>query len=107
MKEKIPKNADNAIELLEKLVTQLHYFYNGDELKFKKNVLKDAVEIENTLKELAINKKDTFKRIANKYESYYKRKQEAIDNTVINTDDTKLNESIRDRYRHDVKKDRT
>ena len=53
-----------------------------------------------------INKKDTFKRIANRYEEYYKKKQEALDNAVANADDTKLNDSIKQRYRTDFKKDR-
>ena len=103
---KAPKRADKAIQLLEGLVEQLHYFY-GDNRKFKTDVLKDAIEIENALKDLAVNKKETFKRIAKKYDEYYKRKQQAIDNTVANADDAKLNDSIRDRYRHDFKKDRT
>jgi hypothetical protein len=58
------------------------------------------------LKDHAVNQKDTFKRIAKKYEEYYKKKQQAIDTTVANADDTKLNESIRDRYRHNFKEDR-
>ena len=40
----VPKRADKAIQLLEGLIEQLHYFYNGDDPKFKKNVLKDAVK---------------------------------------------------------------
>ena len=103
---KIPKRADKAIQLLEGLVEQLHYFYNGHESKFKIEVLRDAVEIENVLKDLAVNKKETFKRVAKKYEEYYRKKQEAIDNAVVNTNDTKLNDSIKQRYRHDFKKDR-
>ena len=101
----IPKRADKAITLLEGLVEQLHYFY-GEDRRFKTDVLKDAIEIENTLKEHAINKKDTIKRIAKRYENYFRKKQEAIDNTVVNTNDTKLNDSIKHRYRHDFKKDR-
>ena len=95
---KVPKRADKAIELLEGLVNQLHYFY-GENRKFKTDVLKDAIEIENTLKDHAINQKDTFKRIAKKYDEYYKKKQEAIDNTVSSADDAKLNDSIRTRYK--------
>ena len=101
----VPKRANHAIELLEGLIEQLHYFY-GDNRKFKTDVLKDAIEIENILKDLAVYKKETFKRIAKKYEEYYKKKQEAIDITVANADDSKLNESIRNRYRHDFKEDR-
>ena len=101
---KVPKRADKAIQLLEGLVEQLHYFY-GDDRKFKTSVLKDAIEIENVLKDLAVNKKETFKRVAKKYEEYYRKKQEAIDNTVVNTNDAKLNDSVKQRYRHDFKKD--
>jgi len=103
---KLPKRADKAIGLLDGLIEQLHYFYGSSDDKFKKHVLKDAVEIENTLKDLAVNKKGTFKRVAKKYENYYRKKQEAIDNTVANATDAKLNDSIRNRYRHDFKEDR-
>jgi len=81
---KIPKRANKSIELLDKLVSQLHYFYGNADKKFRQHVLKDAIEIENTLKDLAINKKETFRRVAKKYERYYSKKQEAIDNTRIN-----------------------
>ena len=106
MSEEVPKRANHAITLLEGLVEKLHYFY-GTDRRFKTEVLKDAIEIENTLKDHAINQKETFKRLAEKYEIYYKKKQQAIDNTVADADDTKLNESIRNRYRHDFGKDRT
>ena len=102
----IPKRADNAIQLLEGLINQLHYFY-GEDRRFKTDVLKDAIEIENTLKEHAINKKDTIKRIAKRYEEYFRKKQDAVNSTVVNADDTKLNDSIRSRYKHDFKEDRT
>ena len=102
---KLPKRADNAIQLLEGLINQLHYFY-GEDRRFKTDVLKDAIEIENTLKEHAINKKDTIKRVAKRYEEYFRKKQDAITNTVVNADDTKLNDSIKHRYRSDFKKDR-
>lgn len=102
---KVPKKADKAIGLLDGLVEQLHYFYM-DDTRFRRDVLKDAIEIENTLKDLAINKKGTFRRIAKKYEEHYRKKQEAIDNTVANATDAKLNDSIRNRYRHDFKEDR-
>lgn len=75
---KVPKRADKAIQLLEILVDQLHYFYNGN-VKFKKDVLKPAKEIENILSELAINKKETFKRIAKRYKDLYDKK---IDNVT-------------------------
>ena len=106
MENKTPKRANHAIGLLDSLVEQLHYFYGGSDAKFKKHVLKDAVEIENVLKDLAINKEETFKRIKKRYEVYYRKKQETIDNTVASTNDTKLNDSIRARYKHDFKKDR-
>ena len=104
---KTPKRADKAIGLLDNLVELLHYFYNGNEDKFRKDVLKSATEIEDILKELAVNKKETFKRISKRYEAYYRKKQEAIDNTVVNADDTKLNDSIKTRYKQNIKKDRT
>lgn len=94
--------ADNAIELLDGLVEQLHYFYNGEETKFKEHVLKSATAIEDTLKELSVNKKETFKRIAKKYDEYYKNKHGAVD---IN--DEQLNDSVKQRYQSDFKADRT
>ena len=106
MENEVPKRANRAITLLDGLVEQLHYFYGNNDVKFRKSVLKDAIEIENVLKDLAVNKKDTFKRIAKKYEEHYRKKQEAIDNTVANATDAKLNDSIRNRYRHDFKEDR-
>ncbi len=99
----VPKKADKAIGLLSGLVEQLHYFY-ADDRRFKTDVLRDAIEIENILKDLAVNKKETFKRIAKKYEEYYKNKSTDV---VADVDDTKLNDSVRNRYRHDIKKDRT
>ena len=107
MQTKIPKKADDAIKLLESLVEQLHYFYNGHEDNFKKNVLKDAAKIENTLKELAVNKTETFTRISKRYEEYYKKKQAALDDAMSNVTDTKLNDSVKQKYRQDFKKDRT
>jgi len=100
---KIPKKADKAIQLLEGLVEQLHWFYGNNDKKFKEHVLKDATQVEDILKELAINKKETFKRIARKYSELYKKKQEAMD--IANIDDTQLNDSIRNRYRPDTNKD--
>jgi hypothetical protein len=95
---KIPMRADKAISLLDGLVEQLHYFYGNNDSKFRKHVLKDAIDIENLLKDLSINKKDTFKRIAKRYESYYRKKQEA----VVNTTDSALNDSIRNRYKKEI-----
>jgi len=96
--DKVPKRANKAISLLEDLVEQLHYFYGNNDTKFKRHVLKNAVEIENILKDLAINKKDTFKRIANVYSEYYRKKQEVIDTTVTSATDIDLNTSIKNRY---------
>ena len=90
---KVPKRADKAIGLLDDLVEQLHYFYGTNEREFKKSVLKSAIEIENTLKDLAVNKKDTFKRIAQKYESYYKKKAE------ITTTEEEITDSVKTRYK--------
>lgn len=95
---KIPKRADKAIGLLDNIVEQLHYFYGNNDSKFRKHVLKDAVEIENILKDLAVNKKDTYKRIADRYKTYYEQKQEA----VVNTTDVKITDSVRTRYKKEL-----
>jgi len=98
---KLPKKANHAIGLLEELVELLHYFYK-DHPDFRKDVLNPAREIEDILKDLAINKKETFKRIAAKYKEYYEKKHEI---TVGITDD-RLNDSVKQRYRSNIKKDR-
>lgn len=101
---KLPKKADKAIELLDGLVEQLHYFYGNNDRKFKTDVLKDATDIENILKDLAVNKKETFKRIARKYSEFYKKKRETMD--ITDVDDTKLNDSLTKRYKQNTEKDR-
>ena len=100
----VTKRANKAIKLLDGLVDQLHYFY-GDHPNFRKVVLNDAIEIENVIKDSSVNKKETFRRIAKKYEEYYRKKQEAVDNAVAGTNDAKLNERIKQRYRLDFKQD--
>ena len=67
---KVPKKANKAIELLDELVTKLHYFY-GDHPHFRRDVVRPASQIEDILKDLSVNKKETYKRIAKKYEKYY------------------------------------
>lgn len=101
---KVPKKANKAIGLLDDLVTKLHYFY-GEHPDFRRDVVNPASQIENILKELAINKKETHKRIADKYEKYYKKKQDASD-AVAAANDASLNESVKSRYRLNTKKDR-
>lgn len=100
---KLPKKADKAIKLLEKLVQQLEYFYFGNTKKFGVNVLKDAIEIENILKELAINKKETHRRIAKRYEKLYENKIKKHDDAILDINDTKLNERIKKQYITDFK----
>lgn len=78
-KEKTPKKAARAIDLLGKLVDQLHYFY-GTSPKFKKEVLHAATEIEDILKILAVNKTETHHKIASKYKRYYEEKIKEIEN---------------------------
>lgn len=101
---KLPKKADKAIKLLEKLVEQLDFFYFGDRTKFRKHVLKDAIEIENILKDLAINKKETHRRIAKRYEISMEKKIKEHDDKLLDVNDTKLNERIKRQYDHDFKK---
>ena len=96
--DKVPKRANKAIGLLEDLVNQLHYFYGNNDTKFRKHVLPHAVEIENILKDLSINKKETFKRIARSYENYYRNKQDAVNVAIDNADEKSLNDSLRTIY---------
>ena len=105
MKAKTPKRAQKALDLLEHLVEQLHYFYGENDHRFRQDVLQSAFQIENILKDLAVNKVETHKRIALKYENYYKKKLAST--SVDSVDESKLNDSIKERYRQDFKKDRT
>ena len=91
----VPKRANHAIELLAGLVEQLHYFY-GEDRKFKTDVLKDAIEIENILKDLSVNKKETFKRIAKKYEkdiNFY---------VIIQSEEEQALDDFMDKYELDI-----
>ena len=79
-KEKIktPRKAARAIDLLDKLVGELHYFY-GNSPKFRTEVLNFATEIEGILKELAVNKTEAHHKIATKYKKYYEEKLKEIE----------------------------
>jgi hypothetical protein len=70
---KTPKKAAKAIELLDNLADQLHYFY-GNSPKFRPEVLVHVLEIEQILRDLAVNQMETHHKIAKRYESYYKNK---------------------------------
>ncbi len=70
---KTPKKAAKAIELLDNLADQLHYFY-GNSPKFRPEVLVHVLEIEQILRDLSVNQMETHHKIAKRYESYYKNK---------------------------------
>lgn len=103
--KKTTKKSDKCIELLNDLVDQLYFFYGNRNKEFKDNVIKPATIIENTLRELAVNKKTTFKQIAERYEKIYKQKQKKVIDIITDLDDTKLNQSVSERYRRITEED--
>jgi len=72
---KTPKKATKAIEILDGILSQLEYFYGGmDHPRFREDALKPILEIEQLLKDLAINKRETHRTIAKRYEKLYEDK---------------------------------
>ena len=72
---KTPKKASKAIELLDSILNQLEFFYGGmSHPRFREDALKPILEIEQLLKDLAINKRETHKTIAKRYEKLYEDK---------------------------------
>ena len=75
MKEKTTRKAAKGIELLEGIIRQLEFFYGGNQHpNFRNDALKPILEVEQLLKDLAINKRETHRTIAKRYEKLYENK---------------------------------
>jgi hypothetical protein len=76
-KVKQPKKALKAIEELHVLVDQLRFFYPEDN-RFRDEVLKRAVYIEDVLCELSIDKKIDHARFASKFKNLFNKENKEL-----------------------------
>ena len=79
---KEPKKAIKAIRALHGIINQLGYFYGADTSKFKKDVLKDAILIEDTLRELAVDKKIDHARFASTFKHLFNKENKELKKEV-------------------------
>lgn len=79
---KKPKKARKGIEHLHSLVEQLRFFYQDSD-RFKKEVLKKAIYIEDTLYELAVDKKVDHARFATKFKGLLQKEKKELKEEVI------------------------
>lgn len=75
---KEPEKALKAIEALHGIVDQLKFFYGNDHTRFKKDVLKDAIYIEDTLRELAVDKKIDHARFASRFKHLFNKENQEL-----------------------------
>lgn len=78
---KEPKQARKSIEHLHSLVEQLRFFYQDND-RFKKEVLKKAIHIEDTLYELAIDKKVERARFISKFKHLFEKENKELKEEV-------------------------
>ena len=71
------KNASQAIEKLHNLVEQLRFFYQDSD-NFKKEVLKRAIYIEETLHELSVDKKIKHAKMKDTYRYLFDKENEQL-----------------------------
>lgn len=74
---KEPKKARKAIEELHELVGQLKFFY-GQGSRFKEDVLKKAIYIEDVLHELSIDKKIDHARFISKFKDLFEKENKEL-----------------------------
>tara|TARA_R100000951_G_C2653160_1_gene185150 strand:- start:3186 stop:3494 length:309 start_codon:yes stop_codon:yes gene_type:complete len=77
-KTKEPKKTLKAIESLHKIVDQLKFFYGNDTSKFRKDVLDDAIYVEDTLRELGVDKKIDHARFATKFKNLFNKENKEL-----------------------------
>lgn len=77
-----PKKALKAIQALHGIIDQLKYFYGQDMSKFKKDVLKDAIYIEDALRELAVDKKIDHARFASTFKHLFNKENKELKKEV-------------------------
>lgn len=90
-KVKQPKKAKKAVEELHDLVDQLRYFYQ-DNQKFKKEVLKKAIYVEDVLHTLSVDKKIEHARFVNKFKSLFGK-----ENKELKEENKKLKQEVEKR----------
>lgn len=78
---KEPRKAKIAIDHLQDLVGQLEYFYQNPE-KFRKEVLKKAVYIEEILYELSVDKKIDHARFISRFKHLFAKENEELKEEV-------------------------
>lgn len=76
-KVKEPKRAKKAMVSLYKLVDQLEYFYQNKD-RFKKEVLKDAMYIEEILHSLSVDKKIENAKFISKFKHLFAKENEEL-----------------------------
>ena len=82
MKE--PKRVQKALTTLDKMIDYLH-FYMGDCPEFKRIVRVELVNVENLLKELAVDQKVQNVRLAKKLKSIWKASEatESVSSKIV------------------------
>lgn len=73
---KEPKRVQRALTTLDKMIDYLHY-YMGDSPEFKKIVRIELVNVEELLKELAVDQKVQNIRLAKKLKALWKANEKA------------------------------
>lgn len=90
-KVKEPKKAKKAIEHLHNLVEQLRFFCQNPE-RFRKDVLSEAIYIEEALHELAIDKKIDHARFITKFKHLIDKENKELKEEV-----NELKQELKDR----------
>jgi hypothetical protein len=79
---KEPKKIRKAIENLHELVNVLEFFYSGDKERFKKEILKNAIYIEDTLRQYGTDKKIDHARFISKFKALFAKENEELKEEV-------------------------
>lgn len=76
-----PKKTQKAIECLHDLVDHLKFFYTDNE-RFKKEILKNAIYVEDVLREYGIDKKIDHARFISKFKHLFAKENEELKKEV-------------------------
>ncbi len=90
-KVKEPKKTQKAIEHLHELVDQLRFFY-ADNDRFKRDILKNAIYVEDVLREYGVDKKVDHARFISKFKHLFAKENEELKEEV-----KELKEEIKER----------
>lgn len=79
MKNKVkePKRAKKAVVALHKLVDQLEFFYQNSD-RFRREVLDDAIFIEETLHDLSVDKKVEHAKFISRFKHLFAKENEEL-----------------------------